>query len=233
MMLTADIKIRARVVLAALSLLFCVHTADAQSKAALRDSLRVATDRMEYAPDSVDLRLRKASYNLQLEQWNYALDEYNYILRRHPGDVSALFHRAYVNEKLHRDNFARLDYESLLAIVPGHFEGQLGLALLNQKMKHFTDALDMINRLVNQYPDSAVAYAARAGIEKEQGMVSLAAFDYAEALKRDSGNREYRIDYVDVLILDKKKDEAHRQLDRLVSMGVPRASLLELYKRCR
>ncbi len=224
---------KAWMALTALSMLFYSGNANAQSKADLRDSLKAATDRLEYAPDSIDLRLRKASYNLRLEQWSYALDEYNYILRRTPNEVSALFHRAYVNEKLHRDNFARLDYESLLAIVPGHFEGQLGLALLNQKTKHYTDALDMINRLVSQYPDSAVAYAARAGIEKEQGMVSLAVFDYAEALKLDAANREYRIDYADALIADKKKDEARRQLDRLVSMGVPRISLRDFYKRCK
>lgn len=230
---TTDRRSIARVALVVLSLLFCLDNAGAQSAASLRDSLKVATDRMEYAPDSVDLRLRKAAYNIQLEQWSYALDEYNYILRRNPNEVSALFHRAYVNEKLHRDNFARLDYESLLAIVPGHFEGQLGLALLNQKTKHFTDALDMINRLVSQYPDSAVAYAARGGIEKEQGMVSLAVFDYAEAIRHDSSNRDYILEYVDVLILDKKKDEARRQLDRLVSMGVSRVSLVEFYRRCR
>lgn len=226
-------RIRVGMVMVALFLFLGVETVGAQSVAALRDSLRAATDRMEYAPDSVDLRLRKASYNLQLEQWTYALDEYNYILRRNPNEVSALFHRAYVNEKLHRDNFARLDYESLLAIVPGHFEGQLGLALLNQKMHRFTDALDMINRLVSQYPDSAVAYAARAGIEKEQGMVSLSVFDYEEAVRRDADNREYRIDYVDALLQDKNKDEARRQLDCLVRMGVPRASLQKFYKRCK
>ena len=228
-----DNRNRTWTALLALSMFFHTGNSAAQSKAALRDSLKAATDRMEYAPDSVDLRLRKASFNLQLEQWTYALDEYNYILKRNPAEVSALFHRAYVNEKLHRDNFARLDYESLLTIVPGHFEGQLGLALLNQKTKRYTDALDMANRLVSQYPDSAVAYAARAGIEKEQGMVSLAVFDYEEALKRDSYNREYRIDYADALIADKKKDEARRQLDRLVSMGIPRISLKDFYRRCK
>lgn len=212
---------------------FCGLKATAQTNVALRDSLKAATDKLEYYPDSVDLRLRKAAYNLQLEQWQYALDEYNYILRRNPNDVSALFHRAYANEKLHRDNFARLDYESLLAIVPGHFEGQLGLALLNQKTKRFTDALDQINRLVGQYPDSAVAYAARAGIEREQGMAALAVFDYGEAIKRDPENTDYRIDRADALIADKKKDEARRELDRLVSMGIPRASLDDFYKRCK
>lgn len=205
----------------------------AQSNAALRDSLKTATDRMEYAPDSVDLRLKKASFNLQLEQWSYAMDEYNYILRREPNNLAALFYRAYTNEKLHRYNFARLDYENLLTIVPGNFEGQLGLALLNQKDNRHTEALDQINRLVSQYPDSAVAYAARAGIEREQGMITLSLFDYSEAIKRDPGNAEYRIDYIDALIADKKKDEARRELDRLVNMGFPRARLRNFYKRCK
>lgn len=205
----------------------------AQSYAALRDSLKAATDRMEYAPDSVDLRLKKASFNLQLEQWSYAMDEYNYILRREPNNLAALFYRAYTNEKLHRYNFARLDYESLLTIVPGNFEGRLGLALLNQKDNRHTEALDQINRLVSQYPDSAVAYAARAGIEREQGMISLSLFDYSEAIKRDPGNAEYRIDYIDALIVDKKKNEARRELDRLVNMGFPRVRLRNFYKRCK
>ena len=188
---------------------------------------------MEYAPDSVDLRLKKASLNLQLEQWSYALDEYDLILKYHPYNLAALFYRAYTNEKLHRYKFARLDYENLLTIVPGHFEGQLGLALLNQKDKHYTEALDQINRLVSQYPDSAVAYAARAGIEREQGMAALAAFDYEEAIKRDPDNMDYRVDRIDALLQDKKKDEARRELDCLVRMGMPRATLLDFYKRCK
>lgn len=223
----------ARKMLVALCLSGSVANVGAQTKSELRDSLKVAIDRMEYAPDSVDLRLQKASYNLLLEQWSYAMDEYNYILRRNPYNIAALLYRAYTNEKLHRYNFARLDYENMLAIVPGNFEGQLGLALLNQKDKHHTEALDQINRLVAQYPDSAVAYAARAGMEKEQGMVSLAVYDYKEAIKREPGNMEYRVDYVDALLMDKKKNEARRELDVLVSMGVSRAALLDFYKRCK
>lgn len=226
-------KSHTRIALTALSLFFYATPFMAQTKAQLKDSLKVATDRLEYAPDSVDLRLKKASLNLQLEQWSFAMDEYDLILRNNPQDLAALFYRAYTNEKLHRYKFARLDYESLLAIVPGHFEGQLGLALLNQKDKHYTEALDMINRLVSQYPDSAVAYAARAGIEHEQGMAALAAFDYAEAIKREPANREYRISRIEALLDDKKRNDARRELDNLVNMGMPKAMLLDLYKRCK
>ena len=207
-----------------MALMWVNTEAGAQTRSQLRDSLKVAADRLAYSPDSTDLRL---------EQWAYAQDEYDYILNREPYNPAALFYRAYTNEKLHRDDFDRRDYESLLTVVPGHFEGQIGLALLNQKSKRHTEALDQINRLVTQYPDNAVAYAARAGIEMEQGMVALAIFDYEEAIKRDSTNTEYRIDYTDALIRDRRTAEARKQLDELVRMGVARASLRDFYKRAK
>ena len=137
--------------------LFFVTVAFAQGRASLRDSLAVAVDRLSYKPDSLDLRLKKASWNVQLEQWQYAKDEYDYVLGCDPKNVAALFYRAYVNEKMKRYGFARLDYENLLSVLPGNFEGRLGLALLNQKDHRYTDAMDQINMLVAQYPDSAVA----------------------------------------------------------------------------
>lgn len=155
----------------------------------LRDSLRQAMETLSYHPDSIDLMLKKASWNMQLEQWQYAKDEYDKVLRLEPGNVAGLFYRAYANDRLRRYNFARLDYETLLGIVPGNFEAQLGLALVNQKDSHFTEALNGINRLVTAFPDSAVAWAARAGMENERGQLELAEYDYSEALKRDPKTR--------------------------------------------
>lgn len=139
-----------------------------QGGAALRDSLAHATDVLAYNPDSVDLRLKKAAWNIQLEQWNYAKDELDKVLFLNQTNIAGLFYRAFVNEKLKRYNFARLDYQNLLVLVPGNFQAQLGLALLNEKDQHLTEAYDGINSLIEQYPDSAVAYAARGGMEKER-----------------------------------------------------------------
>ena len=72
-------------------LLLAVVTAGAQSRQSLRDSLAKASDALAYHPDSVDLRLKKASWNLKLEQWEYALNEYTRILDRHPDNLAALF----------------------------------------------------------------------------------------------------------------------------------------------
>ena len=199
----------------------------------LRDSLRQAMETLSYHPDSIDLMLKKASWNMQLEQWQYAKEEYDKVLRLQPGNVAGLFYRAYANDRLRRYKFARLDYETLLGIVPGNFEAQLGLALVNQKDSHFTEALDGINRLVTAFPDSAVAWAARAGMENERGQLELAEYDYSEALKRDPGNQDYLLNRADLLIKLKRKDDARRDLDAIVKMGTPKMALKEWYDKCK
>lgn len=208
-------------------------TAFAQDRSALRDSLSAAVDRLGYYPDSTDLRLRKASWNIELGQCQYAKDEYDYVLKREPRNIAALFYRAFVNEKMKRYGFARLDYETLLSVVPGNFEGRLGLALLNQKDHHYTEALDNINILVSQYPDSAVAYAARGGMEAERNMLDLAEYDFGKAIELAPDNTEYRLNRVDVRLRMKRKDEAREDLDEMVKRGVLRANLADWYAKCR
>ena len=203
------------------------------NKQQLRDSLKAATELLAYHPDSLDLRLRKAAWNLQLEQWDYAKTEYDYVIGRDPANLAARYYRAFANEKLKRYNFARLDYEAVLTVAPGNFEAQLGLALLNQLDSHYTEAFDQINRLVEQFPDSAVAYAARGGIERERGMNELAVYDYREAIRRDTACVDYRTSLVDVLIALRRCDEALHELDAIAALGVPRGTLQSLYRRAR
>ena len=216
-----------------ISLLVCPAVAYSQDNKSLRDSLAIVVENLSYHPDSTDLRLKKAGLNLQLGQWGYALDEYDHILSRDSKNVAALYYRAFTNEKLHRYNFARLDYENLLTIVPGNFEAQIGLALLNQKDGHQTEAYDQINLVVSQFPDSAVAYAARGGIEAERGLLELAEYDYGKAIFLDRRNIDYRLNRIDILLKLKRKDDAKEALDDLVRMGIPRPSLKELYIKCR
>ena len=221
-------------VLVAIALLMSMGRAVAQSSSsALRDSLALATETLAYHPDSIDLRLKKAAWNIQLEQWNYAKDELDKVLFLNQTNIAGLFYRAFVNEKLKRYNFARLDYQNLLVLVPGNFQAQLGLALLNEKDQHHTEAYDGINNLIEQYPDSAVAYAARGGMEKERGMLELAAYDYAEAMRLDSTNQDYIVSHVDLLITLGRKLEAYDGLRRLQALGVQPGQLQDFYARLR
>lgn len=205
----------------------------AQEYQELRDSLAVATDRLAYHPDSTDLRLRKAGFNLELEQWQYAKEEYDYILRRHPENIAALYFRAYANERLHRNHFAKLDYENLLSMLPTHFEARLGLALLCLKMGRTTDAFDNINMLIEQHPDSAIAYAARAGMEVERKMDEMAEYDYTEALRREPTNTDYLLNRAIIRIRLQRKEDARTDLERLVELGLPRYSLQDFFSLCK
>ena len=206
---------------------------DAQTYDDLRDSLEVASDKVRKFPDNISLRLNKASWNMLLEQWDYAKKEYDWGLERDPQNVAALYYRAYVFEKQHRYKFARKDYETMLSIVPGNFNGQLGLALLCQKDMRPSEAMDRLNILIQQYPDSAVAYAARAGLEAERGQNEVAEYDFSEAMRLDPSNSDYILNRADIRLKMGKKKQAREDLDRAVLAGVPRPALNEMYARCR
>ena len=153
------------------------------------------------------------------------------MLRHEPTNIAALYYRAYCNDRLGRYNFARLDYQNVLTLVPGNFEARLGLALLNEKDQHYTEALDGINQLVTAHPDSAVAWAARAGIESERGMNELAEYDYEKALQLDPDNKDYLLSRADLRIKLHRFTDAQRDLDKLVALGTPRAALKEWYDK--
>lgn len=217
----------------ALSLLLRLPSLAQEDRKALRDSLKLAMEQLSYHPDSVDLRLRKAAWNMQLGEWQYAKDEYDWVINHHPDNLAARYYRAYANTQLRRYNFARLDYETVLRVVPGNFDARLGLALLNQKDLHYTEAMDGVNMLVSTYPDSATAWAARAGIEKERDMKELAAYDYGEALRRQPDNRDWLLARADLLIALRRYDEARKDLDRLVALGVSRGQLRDMYRQTK
>lgn len=217
----------------ALGLLLGLSVQAQEDRKALRDSLKLAMEQLSYHPDSVDLRLRKAAWNMQLGEWQYAKDEYDWVISHHPDHLAARYYRAYANTQLRRYNFARLDYENVLRVVPGNFDARLGLALLNQKDHHYTEAMDGVNLLVSSYPDSATAWAARAGIEKERDMKELAVYDYGEALRREPDNRDWLLARADLLIALRRYEEARRDLDRLVEIGVARGELRDMYRKAK
>lgn len=212
---------------------FSFQTVTAQDRKVLRDSLAKATESLAYWPDSIDLRLKKVAWNIELEQWNYAKDDLDKVLLLDKTNIAGLFFRAFVNEKLKRYNFARLDYQNLLVLVPGNFQAQLGLALLNERDKRYTEAYDGINNLIEQYPDSAIAYAARGGMEKERGMLELAEYDYHKAVLKDSSNKDYWLNRIDLLITLKRNNEALDCIRHFSQLGVASGELRDFYVRLR
>ena len=209
------------------------HSASAQTRQQWRDSVEVLNRELRLHPDDLNLRLLKAEANINLEEWDFALAEYGRVLKTDGRNLAALYFRAYVHMRQKHYAEAKADYESFLAIEPVHLEARLGLAHVLQKMGRKSETADELNRIVQMFPDSADAYAARATFETEQQQWEVAVYDWDEAIRRRPQNVDYVISKVDVLLRLGRRGEARDSLDRLVRQGTPRGLLKDWYDRCK
>jgi tetratricopeptide (TPR) repeat protein len=198
-----------------------------------RDSLTVLNRQIAESQWSTDLHLRKATANLELKQWEYAIDEYALVLQHEPRNPAALFYRAYANTHLRRFDLARNDLNDLLIMFPSHFEGRLSLAVVLQQQGHHQDALDQLNQAIEQHADSAVAYAARANLERVMKQDESALYDWQRAEELSPRDPIYVVSHVDLLLVLERREEARRVLDAAVRRGIPRGMLQERYQKAK
>lgn len=208
-------------------------TASAQTAKEWRDSLETVNRLLAYKPNSMELHLRKAAIHIQMEQWEYAINEYTDILAISPTNVAAHYFRAFAHNQLRHYDLAKNDYEDILTTYPRHLEARLGLAYTYIRQQKMSDAMTQMNLAVEHCPDSAVAYASRAGLERELKQYPAALFDWQEAVRLNPTNTDYAISRIDILLLLNRKSEAKAALDDLVRGGIPRGLLQEWYKKCR
>lgn len=198
-----------------------------------RDSLTILNRQIAETQWSTDLHLRKATANLELKQWEYAIDEYALVLQHEPRNPAALFYRAYANTHLRRFGLARNDLNDLLVMFPNHFEGRLSLAVVLQQQGHRQEALDQLNQVIEQHADSAVAYAARANLERVMKQDESALYDWQRAEQLSPRDPLYVVSHVDLLLVLERREEARRVLDAAVRRGIPRGMLHEWYQKAK
>lgn len=198
-----------------------------------RDSLNAINKQIAESTWNTDLHLRKAAVNMELKQWQYAVDEYALVLQREPRNPAALFYRAYANTHLRRFDLSRNDLNDLLAIVPTHFEARLSLSVVLQQLGRKQEALDMLNQTIQLHADSAVAYAARANLERDLKQDEVALYDWQRAEELSPRDPTYVVSHVDLLLVLGRNREALRVLDAAVKRGIPRGMLAEWYRKTK
>ena len=223
-------RLKLRVILMVLQTIVCLPLS-AQSHPEWAQQLDSIRREIEKQPESVDLRLKKAALNIELGQWDYAVEEYDRVLRGDPHNLAALFYRAYCHTSQRRYPLARQDYETLLRHQPRHLEARLCLATVCERMRRDAEALDHYNLLVQQYPDSAICYAARAAYETSHRQYDTALYDWEKAVELQPRNADYVVSKVDVLLMTGRREEARQTLDEGVRSGIRRGLLMEWYKR--
>ena len=213
--------------------LLLVSGLSAQTRQEWRDSLEMLNAKIGKDPNNLNLHLLNAEANINLEQWDYALAEYGKILHADEKNLAALYFRAYVHMQQKHYDLARVDYESFLLLEPEHFEARLGLAHVLQKLGRKTETTDELNRLIQMFPDSADAYAARAAYETEMKQYDIALYDWDEAIRRKPLKSGFVVSKADILIRLYRMDEARKELNAAIKRGVPRYALKEWLDKCK
>jgi len=213
--------------------LLLVSGLSAQTRQEWRDSLEMLNAKIGKDPNNLNLHLLKAEANINLEQWDYALAEYGKILHADEKNLAALYFRAYVHMQQKHYDLARVDYESFLLLEPEHFEARLGLAHVLQKLGRKTETTDELNRLIQMFPDSADAYAARAAYETEMKQYDIALYDWDEAIRRKPLKSGFVVSKADIFIRLYRMDEARKELNAAIKRGVPRYALKEWLDKCK
>ena len=93
--------------------------------------------------------------------------------------------------------------------------------------------MDQINQLVESNPESVLPIVARANMERERKMYSLAEYDFTRAMEMEPDNTDHLLNRADVRLLMGNYEEARQDLDLLVKKGIVKASLKEFYDRLK
>ena len=217
----------------AIILMIVAISATGYAQTSLRDSINITDNEIKLHPDSVQLYLVKASLCLKVYDWEEATKTCTDALYKDNNCLNALYYRAYANNNLRRYTLAKNDYETLIRLAPRNKEARLGLIYTLTCLKKHNDALDQANILIELFPDSSEAFAARAGVEEDMNAFELALYDLDQAIRLSPTESEYIIAKAEILIHLNRKQEAKTLLQAALKRGIPRESLLAIMARCR
>ena len=180
---------------------------------------------LKIAPMSVPILMNHATLSLEMGQDDKARADYSQVIELEPHNVEALLMRAYIYMNRRDYKFARLDYDTLLKVDPRHYSARLGLATLHQREARYGEALKVL--------EGMLADVARAGVELDMRNTDLALMDLDEAIRLDPEQVEAYLMRGRVYLMQEKKTQAKRDLEKAVSLGVPQSEVRELLRQCR
>lgn len=202
-------------------------------------ALESYTYALNIVPRAVPVLLNRAAVYLELGRNDAARVDYSLALDMEKDNEEALQMRAYIYMQMRDYKSARADYERLLRLDPHHYNGMLGLATLAQKERKPGEALELLDRMIDEGQSGleaarrAVLYVARAGVEYDMGQADAALVDLAEALGLDAGQAEAYLLRGRIYLEQNKKVLAKRDFEQAVLLGIPQSEMKEWLRLCR
>lgn len=185
-------------------------------------------------------RVARAEANLQLGKAREAIEDAELVMERTEKlnidlDLArrARFVRAAARYRLRYYPEAHADLQHLLDADPQNENAQILDALTLQQMGQPKEALNRLNLIVRAHPQSVDALTARASVEYELGLNTLARADYDALIALCPDESGYYVERARALIRLEEKLAARRDLDRAIQLGVPRGMVQSLYNLTR
>lgn len=197
------------------------------------DAIESYTYALNIAPRAVPILLSRATAYMELGKTDRAYVDYCQVLDSDKTNVESLLMRAYIYVVRRDYNAARIDYNRLLEIEPANYNGRLGLVTLNQKEKKFNEAIDIIGKMITEFPEDATLYVARADIEVDMNHVDLALIDLEEAMRLAPDSPDAFLLRGDIYLSQKKKVLARQDFEKAIQLGVPKSDLSHQMQQCR
>lgn len=197
------------------------------------EALESYTFALNFAPRMVPVLLNRATLYMEMGKEELARADYSLVLDVDLDNQEALLMRAYIYMKHRNYPFARNDYSRLLKLNPQHYNGRLGLATLEQKERNYEAAISILNGMIVEYPEDALLYVARAGVENEMQHADLALIDLDEALRLDASLADAYLLRGQIYLAQGKKKPAKQDFEAALRLGVPHSDLRDLLRQCR
>ncbi|MBR1889536.1 MAG: tetratricopeptide repeat protein [Alloprevotella sp.] len=201
-----------------------------------KEAIEEFTSVLRTHPSDESVRFDRASAYLGFGNARAALQDCDVLLQAEQTDsfrARTLFLRAATKIQLRNYNEARQDLRRVIELDPQNENAPILLAMCLYRDGRPQEAYQRLEVFISLHPKDVQALAMRAMLFKADEKWEQAQTDYDELILLEPNNTDFRVGRAEVLIQLGEKSAARRDLDKAVSLGLPRASLQSLYQQCR
>lgn len=195
------------------------------------DALATYTKGINQIPGNTNLLLDRSALYYHMGNEERALSGYSDVLELQPENTEALLMRAHIYAGKHDYKRARADYETILSIDPMNENAYIGLILVNDRSGRPREAMEQISSLIALFPNHAILYAIRGGMEQQRKQYELALPDLTRAIQLEPTNADYYVSRATLYLDMKKRKLARQDTQMAVKLGADPKEMASILKK--
>ena len=194
------------------------------------EALDSYTAGLSLQPKNAELMLDRAALHYRMGNEGRALNDYSDVIDLQPENMEALLVRAHIYSAMHDYKRARADYDAMIRIDPLNEKAYIGLILLNDCDGRPREAMEQMNGLIMVYPNHAMLYAIRGGIEQRRLQYEAALRDLNKAIEMEPENADFYVSRATLYLDMKKRKLARLDTQMAVKLGADPKEMASLLK---